>query len=202
MRGHWRYGAGFHWGKTLITLIKRLDRLTDWSGRVLAILTVLLTATLFATVLMRYGFKSNELTLGNWQLSRQAMEESVLYMHCLLFMLASAYTLQKDGHVRVDVFYRRFSPRTRAIVDLAGSLLLLLPMAGFILWSSLDYVAFSWKLKERSLENSGLPWLYLLKTLLPLMGALLIWQGLIEALRNLSRLLGWLPLDPDPAEAS
>lgn len=181
--------------------MQRLDRLTDWSGRVLAILTVLLTATLFVTVLMRYGFRTNELTLGDWRLSRQAMEESVLYMHCILFMLASAYTLQQDSHVRVDVFYRRFSPRTRAVVDLAGSLLLLLPMAGFILWSSLDYVSFAWKIRERSLEASGLPWLYLLKTLIPVMGGLLIWQGLIEALRNLARLLGWLPYPSAPAEA-
>jgi TRAP-type mannitol/chloroaromatic compound transport system permease small subunit len=105
-------------------------------------------------------------------------------------MLASAYTLRSDAHVRVDVFYRRFTPRTRAIIDLLGSLLFLLPMAGFILWSSLDYVEFSWRLKEKSQEAEGLPWLYLLKTLIPLMGGLLIWQGLIEILRNAVILAG------------
>lgn len=175
-------------------IINALDRLTDLGGRILALLTLLLTATLFITVLMRYGFRINALPLGDLSLSRQAMEESVLYMHCILFMLASAYTLRNDAHVRVDVFYRRFSPRNRAIVDLAGSLFLLLPMAGFILYSSLDYVAFAWKLQEKSQEASGLPWVYLLKTLIPLMGALLIGQALVEALRNLARLLGWLPL--------
>lgn len=182
-------------------IINALDRLTDLGGRILALLTLLLTATLFITVLMRYGFRSNALPLGDLSLSRQALEESVLYMHCILFMLASAYTLRSDGHVRVDVFYRRFSPRNRAIVDLAGSLFLLLPMAGFILYSSLDYVSFAWKLKEKSQEASGLPWVYLLKTLIPLMGALLIGQALVEALRNLARLLGWLPLPATTAEA-
>lgn len=182
-------------------IINTLDRLTDLSGRILALLTLLLTATLFITVLMRYGFRINALQVGDLNLSRQALEESVLYMHCTLFMLASAYTLRSDGHVRVDVFYRRFSPRSRAIIDLAGSLLLLLPMAAFILHSSLDYVAFAWKLKEKSQEASGLPWLYLLKTLIPLMGILLIVQALVEALRNLARLLGWLPLSTTPAES-
>jgi len=177
----------------MTTLLTRLDRLTDLSGRLLSTLTLILTVILFITVLMRYGFKLNELQIGDWRLPRQAMEESVMYLHCILFMLASAYTLRSDAHVRVDVFYRRFGPRTRAVVDLLGSLLFLLPMAGFILWSSLDYVAFSWKLAERSQEAEGLPWVYLLKTLIPLMGGLLIWQGLIEILRNTLILTGHAP---------
>ncbi|MEZ5511892.1 MAG: TRAP transporter small permease subunit [Gammaproteobacteria bacterium] len=174
----------------MTTLLTRLDRLTDLSGRLLSTLTLILTVILFITVLMRYGLKLNDLQIGDWRLPRQAMEESVMYLHCILFMLASAYTLRSDAHVRVDVFYRRFSPRTRAIIDLLGSLLFLLPMAGFILWSSLDYVEFSWRLKEKSQEAEGLPWLYLLKTLIPLMGGLLIWQGLIEILRNAVILAG------------
>lgn len=192
---------GEHYRIMVTNIIERLDRLTDLSGKVLGTLTLLLTIILFTTVLMRYGFNLNDLTLGDWRLSRQAMEESVLYMHCALFMLASAYTLRSDAHVRVDVFYRRFSVRTRAIVDLAGSLFLLLPMAAFILWSSLDYVSFSWKLQEKSQETTGLPWLYLLKTLIPVMGGLLIWQALVEALRNLARLLGWLPYESHKVEA-
>lgn len=166
------------------TIMNGLDRLTDLGGRLLATLSLILTLILFATVLMRYGFRLNELEFGDLRLSRQAMEESVMYLHCILFMLASAYTLRNDAHVRVDVFYRRFSVRSRAWVDLLGSLLFLLPMAGFILWSSLDYVAFSWKLQEKSQEAEGLPWVYLLKTLIPLMGGLLILQGLTEILRN------------------
>lgn len=195
-----RSHLGEHYRIMVTNIIKGLDRLTELGGRALATLTLLLTAILFITVLMRYGFKANDLALGDWRLSRQGLEESVLYMHCMLFMLASAYTLRCDGHVRVDVFYRRFSPRTRALVDLLGSLFLLLPMAAFILWSSLDYVSFAWKLQEKSQEATGLPWLYVLKTLIPLMGGLLIWQALVEALRNLARLLGWLPLSETTVE--
>lgn len=174
-------------------IIKGLDRFIDLTGRLLATLTLLLTAILFVTVLMRYGFKINELQIGDLRLPRQAMEESVMYLHCMLFMLASAYTLQKDDHVRVDVFYRGFSPRTKASVNLLGALLFLLPMAGFILYSSLDYVAFSWRLGEKSQESEGLPWLYLLKTLIPTMGGLLLLQGVTEMLRNTAILLGKAP---------
>ena len=174
-------------------IISALDRFTEWTGRGLALLTLVLTAVMFTTVLMRYGFKINDLQIGDWRLPRQSMEESVLYFHCMLFMLASAYTLREDAHVRVDVFYRNFSPRTKAVVDLLGALFFLLPMACFILYSSLDYVEFAWRLKEKSQEAEGLPWLYLLKTLIPLMGGLLILQGVVEALRNLSVLLGGAP---------
>ena len=153
---------------TMMTIVlKALDRLTELTGKTLSTLTLLFTGLLFITVLMRYGFRINDIQIGDLRLPRQAMEESVMYLHCLLFMLASAYTLREDAHVRVDVFYRRFSPRTKALVDLLGSVVFLLPVAGFILYSSLDYVSFAWKLKERSQEAEGLPWLYMLKTLLP-----------------------------------
>ncbi len=174
-------------------ILSGLDRTTELTGRALATLTLLFTALLFTTVLMRYGFKINDLRLGDLRLPRQSMEEAVMYMHCMLFMLASAYTLRDNAHVRVDVFYRNFSTRTKAKVDLLGSVLFLLPMAGFILYASLDYVDFAWKLKERSQEAEGLPWLYLLKTLIPLMGGLLILQGLIEILRNGAILAGSAP---------
>ena len=82
-------------------------------------------------------------------------------------MLAAAWTLQQNGHVRVDVFYSNASPRTKALVDLLGSLLLLLPFVAVIAWFAIPYVARSWDNLERSREISGLPFVYLLKTLIP-----------------------------------
>ena len=90
-----------------------------------------------------------------------------------MFMLAAAWTLQVGGHVRVDIFYADASPRTKALVDLLGSLLLLLPFVAVILWFALPYVARSWALLERSRETSGLPFVYLLKTLIPLFAVLI-----------------------------
>ena len=83
-------------------------------------------------------------------------------------MLAAAWTLREDGHVRVDIFYADAPPRRKALVDLLGALLLLLPFALVLAWLSLPYVARSWAILERSRETSGLPAVFLLKTLIPL----------------------------------
>ena len=98
-------------------------------------------------------------------------------------MLAAAWTLQAGGHVRVDIFYADAAPRTKALVDLLGALLLLLPFMAVIVWFALPYVARSWAMLERSRETSGLPFVYLLKTLIPLFALLLALQGISQAIR-------------------
>lgn len=129
----------------------------------------------FAVVVMRYG-----LDMGT-----QAVQEVVIYLHATVFMLGFAYTLKAGGHVRVDIFYQKLNAQQQALVNLGGSLLLLLPMSGFILYSSIDYVAFSWRLLEGSPEPGGLPFVYLMKTLIPISAILLIIQGIAELIRNL-----------------
>jgi len=98
-------------------------------------------------------------------------------MHALVFMLGAAYTLRHDGHVRVDIFYQQRTPRARAWINLAGTLLLLMPVCGFIIISSLDYVAAAWSIREGSREAGGLDGVFLLKTVIPVMGGLLLLQG-------------------------
>ena len=116
------------------------------------------------------------------------MQESALYLHAALFLLGAAYTLKKDGHVRVDIFYRGFSAKRKALVDLLGTLLLLLPVCGFLLWTSWDYVSTAWSIREGSQETGGLPYIYLLKTLIPVAVVLLIVQGISQILASLSLL--------------
>jgi TRAP-type mannitol/chloroaromatic compound transport system permease small subunit len=111
------------------------------------------------------------------------LTEAVLYGHATLFMLAAAWTLHAGGHVRVDVFYADASPRTQAAVDLAGSLLLLLPFALVLIWLSAPYAERSWAILERSQESSGLPLVFALKTLIPLFAALMALQGAAQAIR-------------------
>jgi TRAP-type mannitol/chloroaromatic compound transport system permease small subunit len=127
----------------------------------------------FAVVVLRYAFG-----LGSIRL-----QESVFYAHAGLFMLAAAWTLQTDGHVRVDVLYREARPRTRAIVDLLGALLFLMPFVAVLLVLSVPYVTRSWAILERSRESSGLPFIYLLKTLIPAFAFLLGLQGVAQAIR-------------------
>jgi TRAP-type mannitol/chloroaromatic compound transport system permease small subunit len=127
----------------------------------------------FAIVVMRY-------TLGIGSIK---LQESVLYAHAGLFMLAAAWTLQVDGHVRVDIFYAQARPYTRALVDLIGALLFLLPFAVVLAVLSVPYVERSWGILERSREASGLPFVYLLKTLIPVFAALIGLQGVAQVLR-------------------
>jgi TRAP-type mannitol/chloroaromatic compound transport system permease small subunit len=119
------------------------------------------------------------------QVGSIALQESVTYLHAIVFLLGIAYTLKQDGHVRVDIFYRQFSGRQRALVDFCGGLFFLIPVSVLIFYSSWDYVLASWAIGETSAENNGLPFIYLLKTLMILMPATLLLQGVAEILKSL-----------------
>lgn len=162
----------------LKSLSLRLDRIAELVGNAAAWVALALVLSTFTVVMLRYLF----------QLGWIAMQESILYLHASLFLLGAAYTLKKDGHVRVDIFYRGFSAKRKALVDLLGSLLLLLPVCSFLLWASWDYVTIAWSIHEGSQEAGGLPYVYLLKTLIPVAVLLLILQGISQALSSLSTL--------------
>lgn len=162
------------------------EGINRWIGRVIAWAALLMVLITLVVVILRYVFDIGWI----------AMQESVTYLHAALFMLGAAYTLQNDGHVRVDIFYRRFSPRRQALVELFGSLVLLLPMCAFVLWSSLGYVSESIRLWEGSRESGGLPLVWLLKSLIPTMALLLLLQGLLGALRAVHVLAGGEPASP------
>ena len=159
-------------------LVRFLDGISEWTGRAIAWFTLMMVLVTFAVVILRYLFDTGWI----------AMQESVTYLHAMVFLLGAAYTLHHQAHVRVDIFYHRFGPRGRALVDLLGTLFLLLPVCGFILFSSWDYVLDSWAYRETSSEPGGLPWVYLLKSLLLLMPLLLSLQGLAELLRAIVQL--------------
>jgi TRAP-type mannitol/chloroaromatic compound transport system permease small subunit len=159
-------------------LADRIDRLTTAVGRTVAWLALAIVLLQFTLVVARYLFG-----LGSIWLT-----ETVIYAHATLFMLAAAWTLRAGGHVRVDVFYAEASPRTKAIIDLAGSLLLLLPFAAVLIWLSVPYAARSWAVLERSQESSGLPLVYALKTLIPLFAVMMALQGIAQAIRALAAL--------------
>jgi TRAP-type mannitol/chloroaromatic compound transport system permease small subunit len=154
-------------------LADRIDALSTAVGRAVAWCLLFMVLAEFALVLMRYVLGVGSIWL----------QESVLYAHGALFMLAAAWTLAADGHVRVDIFYADAAPRTKAAVDLLGALLLLLPFALALLVLSWRYAGRSWAIFEGSRETSGMPAVFLLKSLIPLFAALLALQGLAQALR-------------------
>ncbi|MEX1032865.1 MAG: TRAP transporter small permease subunit [Cellvibrionaceae bacterium] len=156
-------------------LIGPIDAFSEFSGRLIAWLTLLMALAMGMVVVMRYGFGLNSI----------ALQESVIYMHAAVFLLGTAYTLKHDGHVRVDIFYSRFSPVRKAWVNSIGGLVFLLPVCGFLLFTSWHFVATSWRIGEISTEPGGIPAVFLLKTLIPLAAVLLALQGVAEALRGL-----------------
>lgn len=118
-----------------------------------------------------------------------ALQESVTYMHALVFMMGAAYALKTGDHVRVDIMYRRFSAQTRAWIDALGSLLFALPVMLFIGFGSWDFVKESWRISEGSNDSGGLAGVYLLKSLLLVMAFCVSVQAIAELLRNLMVLM-------------
>ena len=136
----------------------------------------------FVVVIMRYVFDAGLI----W------VQESVVWMHAVVFMLGAAYTLRAEEHVRVDIFYRTMSERRRAWVDLIGVIVFLLPLCAFLAWASFDFVALSWSIGESSRESGGLPYPFvpLLKSVLLLMPLAVSLQGLSMFARSIKTLRG------------
>jgi TRAP-type mannitol/chloroaromatic compound transport system permease small subunit len=132
----------------------------------------------FAIVVLRYVFG----------MAFIFAHEGVLYLHAALFMLGAGYTLLADGHVRVDIFYSEMGARKKALVDLLGSLVLLVPTCLVVLYFSWNFVANSWAILEGPISVGGIPASFLLKSLIPAFAVLLLVQGLALALRSAVRL--------------
>ncbi len=164
----------------LHALARGIDRLSETTGRIIAWLTLGTVLITFVVVVLRYVLQSGSI----------ALQESISYLHATVFMLGAAYTLKHDGHVRVDILYRDLGPRGKAWVNLFGTLLMLMPVCGFILYVSWEYVAVSWSMREGSQEAGGLDAVFLLKTVIPLMATLLLLQGLSMVLHSILLLAG------------
>ena len=150
----------------------------DWSGRTVSWLSLLLVLVTFIVVVLRYVFDSGSI----------ALQETTTYFHATIFLVGMAYTLQHNAHVRVDIFYSRFSKQGQAWIDLCGALFLLLPFMLFISWISWEYIADSWAVMEGSREAGGLPGVFLLKSLILVMTSLLSLQALTQVALHMAYL--------------
>lgn len=150
-----------------------IDGLSRRIGFAAAWMAAAMVIVQFLVVMLRYIFGIGSLM----------MQESLTYMFSVLFMLGAAYTLLNEGHVRVDIFYRTAKKSTQAIVDILGNLFFLIPTCVLILYISQPYVAASWAVLEGSKETSGIPGVFLLKSLIPVFAVMLILQGIANAIR-------------------
>jgi len=158
-----------------------IDLINDWIGRVLSWLTLGMVLVTFAVVLMRYVFGIGS-TLA---------QESVVYMHAIVFLICAGYALVYNGHVRCDIFYGAASPRARAIIDIIGTFVFLIPTCVLTAWVAWPYAAASWAVLEGSQEGRmGIPAVYLLKSLIVLFAGLLALQAVSLVLQSALFLAG------------
>lgn len=167
--------------------IRCLDCIAEYTGTATAWLTGIMVLIACIVVTLRHVF----------DIGSVALQESITYMHAMVFMLGAAYALKSGDHVRVDIFYRTFSPRSRAWVDVLGSLLFTLPLMIFIGWGSVEFVKESWRIGEASTDSGGLGGVYLLKSLLPVMALSVSLQALAEITRGLLVLMNITPATED-----
>lgn len=160
-------------------LVHQINKLTESLG---VWLSWLVLAMILLVVVVVSGRKVG--------LGSIALQEAVTYLHALVFMLGLSFALKRKAHVRVDIFYRKYSPTQKALVDLVGGVLLLLPFCILIFVSSWDYVLASWAILEASSENDGIAAIYLLKTLMLIMPIMLGLQGIADILDSLLTLTG------------
>lgn len=165
---------------SLAPVAKAIDRFNDILGRGVAWLALTMVLVQFIVVVLRYVFGIGSIFL----------QESIVYMHGFNFLLGAGYTLLHDGHVRVDIFYREAPVKRKALTDLIGVGLFLLPVCIMIFWVSFPYVADSWANLEGSQETSGIPGVFVLKTSILLFSVVLILQGISMAIHACLVLLG------------
>lgn len=152
------------------TISQKIDQVVYLNGRVLRWLAPCMVAATLAVVILRYVFEIGAISL----------QESLMYMHGLLFLLGIPVGIQDNSHVRVDIIYSRLQPRQKHWIDLLGHLLFMLPIALFIFITSLPYVAASWRVLEGSAEVGGIPGVFLLKTVMPVAAVMMMLQTLSE----------------------
>ncbi|MFQ3323694.1 MAG: TRAP-type mannitol/chloroaromatic compound transport system permease small subunit [Pseudomonadales bacterium] len=168
--------------KTFISRITgNFDAISEWLGRTVAWLILAMAIATGAVVVVRYALGSGSI----------ALQESISYLHATVFMLGICYTLKHDQHVRVDVFYQGFSDTTRAWVNAIGSIIFIFPLCIFIIFISLTYVGNSWVIREGSADPGGIHGVYLLKTLIPILGVTLLMQAVSVVLTNCATLMSF-----------
>lgn len=155
--------------------VRALDRVAEWSGEIFCWMIIPLVFSMVYEVFARYVF--NAATIWSYDISYM--------LYGSHFMLGAAYTLLRGGHIRTDIFYMNWSPRTKGVVDASLYLFLFFPGMVFFFWMGLQEALHSWDIREVSDASPWRPAIYPLKMVIPLSAALLLLQGLSEFLKSL-----------------
>jgi TRAP-type mannitol/chloroaromatic compound transport system permease small subunit len=166
--------------RALEILIGAIDSMNEWIGRIVAWLTLGIVLVCFTVVVMRYVFSSGFV----W------MQELYVWQHAVVFMMGAGYTFLHGGHVRVDIFYAKVSDRTRAWIDIFGTVVFLFPWLFVLVVASVPFIGSSWSILEASREAGGLPGYFLLKSVIWVFAGIVGLQGLSLIARRVLFLMG------------
>jgi TRAP-type mannitol/chloroaromatic compound transport system permease small subunit len=164
----------------LLRLEKLFDRFSDVLGWIAGVLNLAMLLNVFYDAIMRYFFSKGSI----------ALQEMEWHLFAMVFLFGMAYGLKEDSHVRVDVLYDRFSPRAKAIVNIGGTILFLLPLSVLIVEGSVWYVQEAFKSGEVSGDPGGLPYRWLIKLVIPASFVFLVVSATGFVIRNINILRG------------
>jgi TRAP-type mannitol/chloroaromatic compound transport system permease small subunit len=159
--------------------IKVIGKTIDTLGNLCSILMLLMIINVFYDVVMRYFF--NNVSIG--------MQELEWHLFAAMFMFGIAYTLKEDAHVRVDIFYDQMSVRKQSIINLFGSLVFALPITIVILYYSINYTFEAYQMGEGSADPGGLPYRWIVRSVIPVSSVFLILSIIYVALNSIKALI-------------
>lgn len=157
----------------LQTFINATDRINDFIGKSVSWLSLGLVLLVCFDVVRRFIFERTDA----WIMELQ------WHMFAMLFLLGAGYTLKEQKHVRVDLFYSTFEPRHKALINLIGGLVLLIPLCILLIYLSVYYAYDSYLIGEGSADPGGLPYRFIIKMIIPIGMSFLLLQGLAETAR-------------------
>lgn len=160
----------------LIRVEQFYDRISRLMGRVLSYVLLLMTLNIFFDVIMRYSFHNSSV----------GMQEMEWHLFSVVILFGMSVALLDEAHVRVDFIYDRFHPKTKAVINIIGTIFFLMPLAILIFFGSFDYVRDSWEIGEISEDPGGLPFRWIIKGMIPLAFGFLIFSAVGYTIKNIN----------------
>ncbi len=152
-----------------------IEQIMNIISKLLVYILLSMIGLVILTIFLRYFFSIGSISI----------QELIMYFHASIFMLGISYTYKENSHVKIDILYNKLSEKNKTILSLIGDILLIIPFAIFIIFISFDMVSSSWSIFEGSSEAGGLDLVFILKSLIPLSGFLILLQALSELFKNL-----------------
>ncbi|WP_032080011.1 TRAP transporter small permease subunit [Vibrio fluvialis] len=165
--------------RSLIYIERLINRISDFWGWVSSVLFILLVTNVVYDVIMRYVF--NDVSI--------AFQELEWHLFAAVFLLGIPYTIKVGGHVRVDIIYERLSHKAQAVVDIAGTLIFLLPFCLLVMYFGIDFAKESFELHETSGDPGGLPYRWLIKSIISLSFFFMAISGLGLLLHSVNKIV-------------